>query len=258
MRTAKKAANADFLTAADRRRLARLGIGVRSIRKQWRLLNDPPRYVNLLRPAVAGDGIRLFSAAERAAINNRFPSFFSGRGAVKFVPASGAASRLFSFLKQSAEESGNAEAERRAFVRGLRERRFAFSSDWLASHMGDFNRPKALIPFHRYGTEQRTALEEQLLETRALAERLGGACHLHLTVASEQEGLFQREAERLRAKYSWAGPSFFSFSEQSDATQTIALGPEGKPLRQAVRVSGAAPGQEGGSGRRLRADAGHL
>jgi len=103
------------LTAADREQLAARGIDLREAERQLRLLREPPHPPRLLRPCTVGDGIRRLDAAEQAALREVWQT--GGADAVKLVPASGAASRMFGTLLPLLDEEPfptPAELSRRA------------------------------------------------------------------------------------------------------------------------------------------------
>jgi len=105
--------------------------------------------------------------------------------------------------------------------------------------LGYADRPKGLIPFHRYGggdgaREARTPFEEHLVEAAGSIRGRDGRCRLHFTVAPEHEAAFRellaRAVPRLESE---AGARFeVGFSHQSPATDTLAVDPEGRPFRE--------------------------
>jgi hypothetical protein len=86
------------LSAVDLEQLAARGIDAREAERQLRLLREPPSPPRLLRPCTVGDGIRRLDAAEQQALREVWQSDGAGSEAVKLVPASGAASRMFGTL----------------------------------------------------------------------------------------------------------------------------------------------------------------
>lgn len=105
------------LSAADYEQLAARGIEPREADRQLRLLREPPHPPHLLRPCTVGDGIRRLDAAEQAALRDLWQSDGAGKEAVKVVPASGAASRMFGALLRLRDEDpfpGAGELSRRA------------------------------------------------------------------------------------------------------------------------------------------------
>jgi uncharacterized protein DUF4301 len=105
------------LSAADLEQLAGRGIDAREAERQLRLLREPPSPPRLLRPCTIADGIRRFDAAEQQALREVWQSDGAGEDAVKLVPASGAASRMFGSLLPLLDEDPfptAAELSRRA------------------------------------------------------------------------------------------------------------------------------------------------
>ncbi len=248
------------LTAADFEQLRARGIEPAEAERQLALLRDPPAPAALVRPCTPGDGILRLGEAERARLAERWERAAAAGRVSVFVPASGAASRMF--------PAPSAVLERAAldFVAGLDglalagELRSALaaagrpgveecreSGDYrpllatlLGTGPGDLGygeRPKGLIPFHRYpaegGVEVRTPFEEHLIEAAGHARDAEGRCRLHFTVAPEHEAAFRAllagVAPRLGGR---AGASFeVGFSHQSPATDTLAIDLEGRPFR---------------------------
>ena len=165
---------------------------------------------------------------------------------VKFVPASGAATRMFKALFEFVNEGRRSRAidellaniDRFAFGRRLRELVPAGASDEriVAAIVGnglDYgSKPKGLILFHRYGEEVRTAVEEHLVEGAQYASG-NGRVSLHFTVSPEHVDGFRellsqvqpRYEERFGVKYD------ISFSVQKPSTDTIAVNPDNTPFR---------------------------
>ncbi len=105
------------LTAADREQLAARGIDLAEAERQLRLLREPPHPPRLLRPCTVGDGIRRLDEREQETMRATWRSWTSSGDAVKLVPASGAASRMFGTLLPLLEEEPfptPAELSRRA------------------------------------------------------------------------------------------------------------------------------------------------
>ena len=224
----------DGLTAADRDQLRALGIGVEEARRQLAILRDPPPKARLVRPARIDDGILRFPAgaeADRLAGDGR-EAAQAGR-VIKFVPASGAASRLFAELR-GALAAGATGGPILARLQGARSH-LPFDGDAaeILERYGDA--PKALIPFHRYPNgERRTALEEHLVEAAAVLGG-GGSAAVHFSVASHRRRAFEALlAERLAPLERRLGCCFeVTLSHQSPATDSIALDATQRPFRVA-------------------------
>src|SRR5664279_4799460 len=132
----------DTFSSEDRARIEAQGLTVAEVERQAALLRDPPPAAKLLRPCTAGDGVVQIDEGDHVELL-AFAQEAAGAGRLsKFVPASGAASRMFEFLRSGDPDHPD--------VRRFRENAssFAFST-------GDVQAlaalPKGLLPFHRYG-----------------------------------------------------------------------------------------------------------
>ncbi len=106
----------DVFSAADRDQLVRRGIEPSEAERQLALLRDPPPPVALDRPCRLDDGIGRLPVAEEAELVAEWARAARGGRLSKFVPASGAASRMFAALRsylESAPRPGRRELERR-------------------------------------------------------------------------------------------------------------------------------------------------
>lgn len=221
----------------DEQQIREHGLSAEEVERQLRLFSEPPPAASLERPCVPGDGIqslgacdieRGLAALERAGRKGRV---------MKFVPASGAASRMFKALQavrgddvrreqvESRAEQGDKEAQAViAFFEGID--RFAFRES-LAQVMKDAGLrldesletgrwgevlefvldgrglgyaeiAKGLIEFHSSGEDARTAFEEHLVEAAAYARDGNGLCRLHFTVSPQHLDAFQSLLEQVR------------------------------------------------------------
>jgi hypothetical protein len=95
------------------------------------------------------------------------------------------------------------------------------------------NLPKAMIPFHTYPEEHRTAFEEQLAESVMYLGAENGRCRLHFTIPEEHKEGFQTLKERVCRRYAERYGTDFevSFSFQKSSTNTIAVDMKGFPFR---------------------------
>ncbi len=263
---------------ADRTQLAELGISEADAARQLELFAQPPPPPVLDRPCTVGDGIdRLDAAAARAAEAAYQRAAAAGR-LLKFVPASGAATRMFHALVavrnapgpltrarvecDAAAGSGEAR-EALVFLDNLP--RFAFTDALAActggrreladvfaalldpAGLGYAAAPKGLIAFHRYAGGSRTAFEEHLVEAAALTRAADGTARLHLTVSPEHESSFRDLLERVRERYERQGGARFEvgFSHQARATDTLAVDLDNRPLRDANGRLTLRPGGHG-------------
>ena len=107
--------------------------------------------------------------------------------------------------------------------------------------------PKGLLLFHRYPDTSRTAFEDHLVESFALAADAEGTTRLHFTVsAAHEEAFAKRLAAARTALEARLGARFaVSFSTQKSSTDTIALDLDGKPFRDKAGVLLFRPGGHG-------------
>lgn len=246
--------NGAWPTERDLAQLRARGIEVEEVERQLARLREGAPPLRLDRPATVGDGIERLDSREHPRLLEEWERAARAGRLGAFVPASGAATRMFGFLLARRDESRPLLLEERpdedpAVVRFLEHREdFAFSAAlkaalggaWPAGDqrpllralldrpgLGLASLPKGLVPFHRYGSEVRTAFEEHLREARALTGARDGRGRLHFTVGAEHRAAIER---LLRSS---ASGLELSFSEQSPSTDTVALGPNGEPLREA-------------------------
>lgn len=183
---------------------------------------------------------------------------------VKFVPASGAASRMFkdlySFLDApydmpttDFEKTFFEHLPDAPFLKDLDETLTCLHGKTSAQLMTEGKGkaivaallggegmnygklPKGLLKFHRYETEARTPFEEHLAEGAHYAKDGEGRVSVHFTVSPEHRNLFETLAEaKAEAFGKELGAKFdISFSEQKSSTDTIAVNADNTPFRQA-------------------------
>ena len=253
-----KKANLRF-SEKDIRQLQERGMTVEDILTQLSYLQQGNLYQKIVRPATPGDGIRQLTADEE----ERYARASEGMSQVtRFVPASGAATRMFKdlFIMQKARDNGatdwNETTEKEgvprlknfedllqkiAFYEPLKEKILqnhpdfdtmdANTKNWLLlqyilDKKGlDYGRmPKALVLFHRYENDLRTAFAEHLHEALNTGEI---PQQLHFTVNPEKEDLFVKE-KNSRPE---ARDLEVSFSYQNPSTDTVMIDTEGNLVR---------------------------
>ena len=244
----------DGLIAADRDQLEARGIGVEEARRQLALLRDPPPKTRLARPARIGDGILpLPEGAEADGLAEEGRSAALAGRLIRFVPASGAASRLFAELRTAQAAGYPANDPVLARFESARPcLPFDCDPTELLDRYGAA--PKALIPFHRYADgEQRTAVEEHLVEAAALMGGRGSAA-IHFSVAVRHRPAFEALlGDRLPVLERRLGCRFdVTLSHQSPATDSIAVDADGRPFRIADDPAAPLLVRPGGHGALLR------
>ncbi len=258
-----------MFTEKDLDQIRNKGLDIATVKRQIDhfILGFP--YIRLLKPAVPGDGILRFTPEEASVFSRLFENR-SGMTISKFVPASGAASRMFKHLfeylekvqntRDAAGSSGDtgsvaallARLPETAFYPDLQE---VMSRQGLsAEQMKDKNNhpavveailseqglnyarlPKALLKFHRYSDGSRTALEEHLVEAATYSTDQQGVARIHLTISPEHREKFEELLDRVKGRYeSDHGVTFdISMSVQKPSTDIIAVDEWNQPFRNA-------------------------
>ena len=114
-----------------------------------------------------------------------------------------------------------------------------------ATRMGLGDLPKALAPFHRYGSRMATPVEEHIREASALAGE-GVEVRLHFTLAPEHEARFTNFLGNILKSLRTEGiRAEVTHSLQNPVTQTLALDEDGLPFRDASGQLLLRPGGHG-------------
>ena len=186
----------------------------------------------------------------------------SGLTPLKFVPASGAASRMFKALFETLDEcktSGQpqdvfsknkaagqyiAEIKKFAFYDDLKKEIEGNTVELTGVNLIDFllnekglnygSLPKGLLKFHRYKNEERTPFEEHLVEGALYTKDNQGIVRLHFTVSPEHQPAFEQLLKEVKEKFEKElGVTFeVSFSWQKPSTDTIAVDLDNEPFRE--------------------------
>jgi len=257
-----------MFTESDLQQLKDKGITPSAIETQLQHFKQGFPYLELQGSATPGHGMLVPDEADEAAWLAAWQGFLKGSGRVlKFVPASGAASRMFKDLYtflDAAYEVPTTKAEV-AFFKGIKD--FAFYEalevacrrnegtgiDALVAK-GAYKAvvrnllmpqglnygalPKGLLLFHRYPGAPRTSVVEHLVEGALYACNAQREVNLHFTVSPEHLPLFeaavQATAPALEALF---GLKYnVSFSVQKSATDTLAATADNQPFREDGRL----------------------
>ena len=207
-------------------------------------------YLNVVRAATIDDGMIQLGDEKAKELSKDFDDQIFGKKLLKFVPASGAASRMFKSLFAALEEnkfdkSVNEVLEHLqdfAFYKSLIQSVGSESADHktilkhlLTAEGLDYGAlPKGLLEFHKYGDLTRTPAEEHLVEGAKYASS-GGKVNLHFTVSPEHRSKFIVLIDTVLADYEakYGVKYEISFSEQKPSTDTIAVNLDNTPFRTA-------------------------
>lgn len=255
-----------MLTHEDLELLKQKGISEEKFNAQMASFKTGFPFLKLAGAASTQRGITVPTEREQASYLKAWEDYLAeGKGKVlKFVPASGAASRMFKNLFEFLDGPSStpdtpfiqtffAQIHQFAFYEALdavcqriegknidtlvREGNYkAVIAHLLTADGLSYGKlPKGLLLFHRYADGPRTPLEEHLVEGALYAADDKGHVHVHFTVSPEHRTLFEQLCERVKAKYEqqYGVKYFITFSEQKSSTDTVAATPEGEPFRTA-------------------------
>ena len=225
-----------MLSQQDLKQLAQKGISEAQIERQLGEFKTGFPFLKLEAAAAIGRGIVAPNEAERKQYVSAWEQYkAAGRRVVKFVPASGAASRMFKdmFAFVDADYDVPTTDFEKKYFDNIENNYKAVAANMLKAEGLNYGQlPKGLLLFHNYPEGPRTPMEEHLVEG-ALYAASNGEAHVHFTVSHEHMELFKQKvaqkadiyAEKYGIKYD------ITFSEQKPSTDTIAANPDGTPFR---------------------------
>lgn len=205
-------------------------------------------WMEIVAPATPARGIKVLSknevskaveTAEKALSRAECKCACNGLKFAKFVPASGAASRMFKDLLNKNVIATN------KFVSNINK--FAFYdksiyADINGEALVDFtlgkggldyaSKPKGVLKFHRYEDEVRTAIAEHLVEAARYMKNSEGQADLVITISPEHQTLFDEAISEVKSKYENKYGVSYNIKTvfQYKWTDTIAVTPEGEPF----------------------------
>ncbi len=229
-------------------------------------------YLKVEKPATPADGIIVLDQKEIESLIALYDKNSQQKQIVKFVPASGAASRMFKLLYGILDISNNSDLVAEAFDKSDdlqtffdRISDFAFSDD-LETHLiekhglsiqdclvkQDYTSilkgllgsneglsyaasPKGLLKFHNYKNVSRTPSMEHLAEGALYAQSANQIVNIHFTVSPEHKENFEEHINSNTTQFenTYNVTYGVSFSEQKSYTDTIAVDLENEPFRDA-------------------------
>ncbi len=251
-----------MLTEQDLKQITQKGISEEKLNNQLEQFKTGFPFLKLEAAAAIGRGIIAPDEAQRQQYVEAWNQYKAeGRRVVKFVPASGAASRMFKdmFAFVDADYDVPTTDFEKHFFDNIQK--FAFYDALNAACLknegkdiptliaaGNYKAvaaqmlrpeglnygqlPKGLLLFHNYAEGPRTPMEEHLVEG-ALYAASAGEAHVHFTVSHEHMELFkQKVAEKADLYAQKYGIKYdITFSEQKPSTDTVAANADNTPFR---------------------------
>lgn len=162
-------------------------------------------------------------------------------GKCKFVPASGAASRMFKDVFAKKPETIGKLAENIESFAFYTEEVFG-KAPYSPEHTADLllteegiaygSKPKGVLKFHRYADEVRTALAEHLVEGATYMKNADNTVAVNFTISPEHTELFKEALAEVQPKYEerYGVKYIIGLSYQDKATDTIAVTPDNQPF----------------------------
>lgn len=259
-----------MLTEKDIEQIKATGLTINKVVKHLEIFARGIPFVDIVTTATVGNGIQVLKEAECEHLAHLYESKKDALDIVKFVPASGAATRMFKFLHEFLEHYDPEHETYRAYLKkqdGIQIERFfngvkdfafinavraqirANHPNYKTSSKGERyqilvhallsedglnygNLPKGLIPFHKYKKYATTAFEEQLFESAYYAS-VGDDVYLHFTFSEEHLDHFKEEFENIKGRVSRNTKKKFhiSYSFQKKETNTLAVTDDNQPFR---------------------------
>ena len=272
------------LSDADFNQIAEYGIPLEKIENQFSFYKSGVLKAVLVDPAVVDNGILKLSETEFQEKIDFFEANTSNLKLIKFVPASGAASRMFKFLSEFLNDfdienesihayiNRKKDSELSIFIVGLEKfpfykevesklkeiypdfdqlesdyKNYYFIKTLLSPEYFDFaNKPKAILPFHNYNSHIATPIEEHLYESADYASSKGNS-NLHFTVSQEHQCEFEKiiNEKKKEIEKETEVEINISFSYQNKQTDSLAVDILNQPFRDETGKLFFRPGGHG-------------
>lgn len=253
-----------MFTKEDLELFEKKGISEQKVSQQLESFVTGFPFLPIVKAAGLEQGVLRINDKESEILQQKWDEYLQGDSSIlKFVPASGAASRMFKDIFEFAG-GDNPYPTKKAelqFFEGIKQ--FAFYEalnakckertskeiDTLVLE-GQYQTiaslllkeeglnygslPKGLLLFHSYDSEIRTAMEEHLVEGALYAKNKKNEIHLHFTVSSEHRVLFEKKLNEVIQSYSqnYNSKYIVSFSEQKPSTDTVAADENNEAFRE--------------------------
>ena len=262
----------NMLSEKDIEQIISEGRDVETIEKQLNGFKLGFPFMNLVAPANPGKGINQLDEQRINEYVTLYDGLSKSKRALKFVPASGAATRMFKNLIEFREDAIAAQdlnamldedrhqsakkffnnLKKFAFYEELKqllEKNEKFNADifdqksfillleYLLSEKGlnYENLPKGLLLFHQYPDKSRTPFEEHLIEGAHYCVDKQHNVHIHFTISPDHLIRFQEMTDLVIDEYQqrFNVRIDVSFSIQKSSTDTIAVNQQNEPFRNA-------------------------
>ena len=235
-----------MFTPNDISQIEARGLSVAEVERQIDNFRNGFPSLPVVRAASGGDGVRQLTEEELHNAEELYNSRTKEIKTIKFVPASGAATRMFKELFEYVNDDKRTPGIDKLITNLEKFAFFAELAKYLKPQIDDKDvvrniiidglgygsKPKGLVTFHAYKEGARKPVEEHLVEAALYASN-GERAAIHFTVSPEHKAGFLALLEERQSYYEkkYGIKYDVSFSEQSPATDTIAVNPDNTPFR---------------------------
>ena len=235
-----------MFTTNDISQIEARGLSVADVEKQIDNFRNGFPSLPVVRAASGGDGVRQLNEEELHQAEELYNSRVKDIKSIKFVPASGAATRMFKELFEYVNDNKRTPGIDKLITNLEKFAFFAELAKYLKPQIDDKDvvrniiidglgygsKPKGLVTFHAYKDGARKPVEEHLVEAALYASN-GERAAIHFTVSPEHKAGFLSLLDERQSHYEkkYGIKYDVSFSEQSPATDTIAVNPDNTPFR---------------------------
>ena len=235
-----------MFTPNDISQIEARGLSVAEVERQIDNFRNGFPSLPVVRAASGGDGVRQLTEEELHNAEELYNSRAKEIKTIKFVPASGAATRMFKELFEYVNDDKRTPGIDKLITNLEKFAFFAELAKYLKPQIDDKDvvrniiidglgygsKPKGLVTFHAYKEGARKPVEEHLVEA-ALYASDGERAAIHFTVSPEHKAGFLALLDERQGHYEkkYGIKYDVSFSEQSPATDTIAVNPDNSPFR---------------------------
>jgi len=260
-----------MFTEKDLQQISNKGLSIKDVEKQIDNFKSGFPHIVLSAAATPGNGLNTYTNGEAESLAKFFDDNYKDYEILKFVPASGAASRMFKSLFEFKQTFNKTDEDIENYKKNTgansvfdffsRIDKFAFY-DQLKQIMEkdglniselikdyDFNpildyfitdkgmnyaiKPKGLLLFHSYPDEPRLAVEEHLVEGAHYSTNSKSLSRVHLTVSPEHQSKFEEAINSKKSKFEKKYNVSFdvNYSQQKPYTDIIAVTPNNEPFR---------------------------
>ena len=266
----------------DHLALKRHSLSLSQIEAQLQQLRQGIPPLHLARPCAVGDGILQLSPQHVDEYHKQFQNALAAGRVSKFIPASGAATRMFKDLLQFLEKGSFSQTMKQKdlpppetiiqvweqlyhfpFIENLRhyfetagidfpnlyhakKMEQVFQALLHTPGLGYANFPKALLPFHQYPEGFRTSLEEHVREALLYVHKDSAQIQIHLTISAQFEKPVKAALDTIQRQEAREGIALeLTVSIQKSSTDTIALDSNDQPFRNEEGMLVFRPGGHG-------------